>query len=412
MSEPDVLVVGGGLGGVTAALAAADEGASVRLVAPREHPFDDHAGLVDVLGYGGDGRVARPSEAIPSLPAAHPYRRLGPGALEEGLALFDRATAGTYAGSGTDRNALIPTPIGACRPAARYPGAVEPGHCSRSGAMALVGFESLPDFDPGHAAGRLEAMDVPFEVSAATLSLPIAVDESAPALGIARALDENAAVGRGVPVRESVARGIRPQLAVVDRVGLPAVLGLEEPAAVHAALATELDADVFEVPLGPPSVLGRRLERTLYDALAAADVEVDRGADVTDVETGDGRVRAVEVGEGTVEPAAVVLAAGGPTAGGIVADRDGIREPRFGCHVPHPADRDRWTEPDPLGAHRLATFGVRIDKAARPTDADGEAAYENLYAAGRVIGGHDAVARHAVGGVALATGAAAGRAAG
>lgn len=413
----DLLVIGGGLGGVTAALAAAraDETASIRLVAPREHPFDAESGLVDVLGYpeGGVDPVADPFEALSALPGAHPCARFGAAAIRDGLALFDRATSGTYGGAHDDANALVTTGIGAVRPAARYPAAVEPGLCSRREPTTLVGFTSLPDFDPFHAAKRLRAAAVPFEVDAIQLSLAIAVDESAPARSLGSSLEANEPVGRGVPIRESVARGIDAQVDDPERVGLPAVLGVAESAPVHAAIESALDARVFEIPLGSPSLLGRRLEMTLVRALESADVSVDRGVDVDSVAVSDGHVEGVDLDAepGSLSPASVVLATGGPAAGGVMATRDGIVEPRFGCHVAHPDDRRRWAEPAPLGEHRLATVGVRLDDATRPLAEDGEPVAENLYAAGRLVGGHDTVAQHAVGGVALATGVTAGRAA-
>lgn len=411
MPEADVLVVGGGLGGSIAALAAAEAApdATVELVGPREHPFDAETGLIDVLGYpaGGYDPAPDPFAAIDELPDEHPYRLLGAEALREGLACFDRATAGTYAGANADENALVPSVLGGCLPAARYPAAVEPGLVSREASTTLVGFESLPGFDPDYAAERLRAMDPPFDVEAIEVTLPLEVDDRSPGLSIARGLDENEPIGRSVPLRESAARTTRAYLGDSDRVGVPAVLGLAEPAAVHATFAAELDAEVFEIPSGSPSVPGRRLERTLADALTDAGVTVHRGVDVASATADGGQVR-VDLEGAVHEPGAVVLATGGPAAGGIVADRAGMAEPLFDCHVPHPEDRGAWAAPDPLGSHALAAAGVRIDGDARPLSAGGEPVAESLFAAGRVVGGGDFVAERSVGGVSLATGYVAG----
>lgn len=417
MRNADVLVVGGGLGGCIAALAAVEAApdAEVALVAPREHPFDDETALVDVLGYPSDvtAPVVDPFEGIDSLPDDHVYRRLGVEALRSGLSTFDRATAGTYAGAHTDANALVPTAVGGCRPVARYPAAVEPGLLSRTDPVDLVGFQSVPDFDPFHAVERLRAAGVPFDLQATNVQVPVDVGRADPGGDIARALDENATVGKDVPVRESAARAIRAYLRDSDRVGVPAVLGLAAPAAVHATFAAELDADVFEVPLGSAGVLGRRLGRRLADALAEAEVSVHRGVDVAEATVSSGRVERVRLeGEApadAVEPSTVVLATGGAAAGGIVAERDDVREPRFGCPVEAPADRTDWTAAQPLDSHAMATFGVEVDADARPTDSEGAPVAGNLYAAGRVVGGSDYVAEQSVGGVCIATGDAAGR---
>ena len=74
--ESEVLVVGGGLAGLTSALAAARTGADTRLVSYKQSTLRNASGLVDVLGYTpeGDGPLVDPYGAITDLPADHPYR--------------------------------------------------------------------------------------------------------------------------------------------------------------------------------------------------------------------------------------------------------------------------------------------------------------------------------------------------
>jgi len=61
----------------------------------------------------------------------------------------------------------------------------------------------------------------------------------------------------------------------------------------------------------------------------------------------------------------------------------------FGLHVEQPADRYEWFVDDAFGDQPYARFGVRIDEDGRVLDADGESAYENVFAAGGVVGGAD-----------------------
>ena len=107
-----------------------------------------------------------------------------------------------------------------------------------------------------------------------------------------------------------------------------------------------------------------------------------------------------------------MLATGGLVGGGIDTDRESVREPVFGCHVPHPDDRYDWAEGRAFGEHAFARFGVVPDGSLRPTGPDGEAAFENLRAAGSVLGGADFAAEKSGGGISLATGYVAGRTAG
>ena len=77
--ESAVLVIGGGLAGLTGALKAAREGADVRLVSYKQSSLRHASGLVDLLGYtpDGEGPVTDPYAAMSDLHDAHPYRRVG-----------------------------------------------------------------------------------------------------------------------------------------------------------------------------------------------------------------------------------------------------------------------------------------------------------------------------------------------
>jgi glycerol-3-phosphate dehydrogenase subunit B len=75
----DLLVIGAGLSGLTTALAAAEAGLSVRIVAKGLGALHWSAGTIDVLGYLPDDSiaVANPFASMAKLPERHPYRILG-----------------------------------------------------------------------------------------------------------------------------------------------------------------------------------------------------------------------------------------------------------------------------------------------------------------------------------------------
>jgi glycerol-3-phosphate dehydrogenase subunit B len=94
---------------------------------------------------------------------------------------------------------------------------------------------------------------------------------------------------------------------------------------------------------------------------------------------------------------------------GVESDRERVYEPIFDCHVPHCEDRYDWFDTAAFGDHPFARFGVRTDGELRPTAADGSVEFENLRAAGSVLGGYDFAAEKSGSGVSIATGHAAGR---
>lgn len=416
----DVVVVGGGLAGWAAALAARDAGASVRLVSDGQSTLRHASGLVDVLGYSpsGDGPLVDPFEELASLPDEHPYAIVGESAIRAGLALFDDAVAG-YEGSHTDRNALVPTFGGSVKPTARYPASATAGLASDPRDALLVGFETIADFDAPLVAAHLSAAGVPFAVGGATVPFPGHRRVDATVTRYAHALDRDEPAegeSKGVGTREALAERVADHLDGEARVGFPAILGRDHPEEVRANLAARLDADVFEVPMGPPSLPGLRLADQLSDSLADAGVRVSAGNSVVDYAADGDRVEAVVVDrEGSRVPYhadAFVLATGGLVGKGIDSDREGVCEPLFDCHVAHPEDRYDWSGEGPFDAHPFARFGVRVDPEGRPLDASGRPEFANLRAAGSVLGGFDFAAEKSASGVSLATGWVAGTNAG
>ncbi|ELZ24250.1 anaerobic glycerol-3-phosphate dehydrogenase subunit B [Halosimplex carlsbadense 2-9-1] len=417
--ESEVVVVGGGLAGGFAALAAAREGADTRLLSYKQSTLAQASGLVDVLGYApdGDGAAADPFEVIPALPDEHPYRTVGVGGVREAMAAFDEVTD-RYRGAHTDRNALLPTHGGTVKPTARYPASTAAGVASDERDALLVGFEALVDFDAPHAATHLENAGVPFEVAGATIAFPGGLAADAKVTRYAKLLDEDApvetATGATRRARNALASAVEPHLDGAERVGFPAVLGDDDPAAVRESLETELGVPVFEVPMGPPSLPGLRLEDDLYAALDAAGVSMETGNPVVGYD-GEGGIESVSIDRnGARIPFAAdqfVLATGGLVGKGIGSDRERVEEPIFDCHVPHAADRYEWFDTDAFGDHAFARFGLLTDGDLRPLDADGTAEFENLRAAGSVLGGYDFAAEKSGSGVSIATGHAAGAAA-
>ena len=408
----DVLVVGGGLAGSMAALAAAASGAQVRLVSHKKSTLRQASGLVDVLGaVDGDAPIADPFAAIERLPDRHPYRVVGVDAIREGLRRFDDVAGDRYLGAHTDRNALVLTHGGTVKPTARYPVSVAPGLASAASDTLLVGLRGLTDFDAVAAASHLEAAGVPFDVDGATVEFPIEFRDDARTTRLATALDEDQE-----GVRDRLADAVAAELDGRDRVGFPAMLGDDRADEVREYLEARLGAAVFQIPTGPPSLLGLQLEDRLIDALERAEVRLSTGNPAVGYETDDGRLTAVTVDRrGQPVPYhadQVVLATGGLVGKGIDSDRESVTEPVFDCHVPHPADRHEWSEAAAFGDHAFARFGVVPDDDLRPTGPGGDVRFPNLRAAGGVVGGADVAAEKSAAGVSIATGTYAGRRAG
>ncbi|WP_440764015.1 glycerol-3-phosphate dehydrogenase subunit GlpB [Natronorubrum sp. DTA7] len=424
--EDDVLVIGGGLAGATAALAAAERDARVRLVTYKQSTLRHASGLIDILGYtpDGEGPLVDPYEALEALPEGHPYERVGSEAVREAIAFFDEIAGDAYAGSHTDANALVPTHGGTVKPTARYPVSTADGLASDARDTLLVGFETLTDFEAPLAAEHLAAAGAPFSARGVTVSFPGIVRDDAKVTRYAHLLDHDETVTAGdgeTGAREALAATVREHLEDESRVGFPAILGDEHADEVRADLADALGVDVFEVPMGPPSLPGMRLEDLLYDALEDAGVRMASGVPVIGYETESGageedRIDHVVVDRHGAEipyrAEQYVLATGGLVGKGVRSERERVFEPIFECHVPHAEDRYDWFVDDVFGEQPYARFGLPADRELRPLDAADEPEFSNLRAAGTVLGGYDFAAEKSGAGVSLATGYVAGTRAG
>ena len=414
--EDDVVVIGGGIAGLASAMAAAETGARTRLITHKQSTLGNASGLVDVLGYapGDDAPRADPYDAIQELPADHPYRKVGADAVREGLALFDDAVGEHYLGSHSETNALVPTHAGSVKPTARYPRSTAAGLVSDDRDMLLVGIDSVTGFDAPLAAEHLSAVDVPFEVRGETVRFPKSFPQDADVTRYARALDRDESTDDGT-VREVLADRVEDVLEDERRVGFPALLGDTRRDTVRAELEDRLGVDVFEVPTGPPSLPGLRLEDALYDAAENAGVRVTSGNPIVDYDADSGRIEHVTMdrmgSRVAYEAEQYVLATGGAVGGGIESDRQAIEEAIFGLPVEHPDDRYEWFEDDVWGEHAYTRFGVEVDGDLRPVT-DEVVQFENLRAAGNVIGGYDFATEKSGCGVSLATGYVAGSQAG
>ncbi|MGE5635995.1 MAG: anaerobic glycerol-3-phosphate dehydrogenase subunit B, partial [Nocardioidaceae bacterium] len=362
----DAVVIGMGLAGLCAALRVAQGGARVLVLAKGIGATHLAPATIDVLGYK-PGRVERPADELGGFLAErpdHPYGRLPDGALARSLdwlvgVLADGAADGYRYRGGLERNALLPTAVGAPKPTALVPETMASGDLSDGGRICVVGLRRLKDFYAGYLADNLGRVD---GVSARAVELSRDVEGRAEAnsLAFARRFDD-------ASFRAGVADELLRRLEDDDeRVAFPAVLGLHDPHGAWSDLEARLGRPVFEISTLPPSVPGMRLQGALRAALRAAGGRIVVGSEVVGVDVeGDRavRVRARAAAREAVHPArSVVLASGGFAAGGLELGSDWVaRETVLGLPLAGvPARDEPRFEPDVLGPQPLARAGVAV----------------------------------------------------
>jgi len=431
----EVMVIGGGLAGAVAALAARAAGAQVLLVrrAPGASALSGGAiGVAPDLGALPDDplRTRRsPLESARRLAArwpGHPYARLGLEALEEALAF-----------TAAELSALLEPPDGRPRFLAHASGAVaECALCQRSqapgdlrrleGRIAVAGFAGHLGWDArlvSAGVNRLRAAGGP-EAAALDVDWPRGPDGGAlsPA-GLARALEPpgaaealGAALKRALPDQAALERPAR--IAVVL---LPPVLGIDPAARVPERVAAAAGLPVAELISDPPSVPGLRLDAALLSRLRGAGVEVVEGS----LQPGGGPGRPAAVEEAGVGAARSLLApawvlASGRFIGGGLVRTGALAEPLLGLPVRAAAPGAPGAEPPDRSPASLTArvrsapqpllaAGVLVDREGRPLGEGGQPLHPRLYAAGAIIGGHEHASDGTGLGVAILSGFLAGR---
>jgi glycerol-3-phosphate dehydrogenase subunit B len=353
--------------------------------------------------------VTNPESELEKLETPqHPLTLAGLPALREALAELQRICedAGYPLAGALDRNFLLPTALGAIRPTCLAPESFVAGDVRQPGELTLARLPGFRDFFADLAAANLCAAGYP--ARALTLELPHApARRDSYATDLARLFDD-------ANYRAEIANRWRDSLTGVTRLGLPAILGLENAAAARRDLCDKLGVELFEIPILPPSVPGMRLFNILRETIHDAGGRVTIGPRVAGwVEKGDagrgkkktGRAVGViaETAGGPREYSSrfIILATGGFRHGGLEAPAKGqIRETVFDLPA---AMSDEWFAPLYWDAHPYARFGVRVNENMQPVDAKGKMIYPNLFAVGGLLAGADRLTEGSREGIDLAT---------
>lgn len=361
MDSTDVLVIGGGIAGACAALAASAEGARAVLVRP------------------GPGVTALSAGAWTDAPPAPVRHALGSAGLEL-----------------IDCTAPLPHPDGrllscAAAPASHACAAIV--HDAGTTRTLVCGIDGLPAFRPV-ALARLwsDAARLP---TGTLQPVMLHLDDTPPAgwshVSLAALLEHE-------PDRLTVPLAAALREHNATRAILPPVLGLDEHARVHATLQRRTGAMVGEALATAPSLPGWRLDRALLRMLQAADVQVVGGRVTTPTLDGDVIVSvlvAADTNPVVLAARAYVLATGKFAGGGIAAEHI-FAEAALGCRVvAHRFGRAfddasaslALTDPVRIEPQPVLSLGVLTDDGARPTRTSGDGALRNVVVAGSVRAG-------------------------
>lgn len=420
----DLLVVGAGLSGLMAAYSAAKTGQRVRVVCKGLGALHWSAGTIDLLGYASTDRKAPIHRPLATLVGYredhpdHPYAHTKSDFIAETLTSFVALTEGLgipYVGAenGQD-NLFLPSPAGASRPTFLAPAAQIAGDLGRKEPLLIVGFAGMRDFYTLLIAENLTKLG--HQARAEILPMELLTSRlDANSVHLAHELDDYSR-------RKQLGKQLKKIVRAGERIGLPAILGMDAHREVMSDLEDSCGVPVFEIPTLPPSVPGIRLFKALHDKLIGMGVRVEIGMEVIDSDKdipGNGTAERINwmASKSTGRPlkhraANYLLATGGILGGGFNSDADGrVWEVILDLPLTIPQDRNAWFDSRFLGpaGHSVFKGGVMVNDDFQPVADDGTLLYENLWATGHMLAGADPIAERSVEGVAIISGTAAGK---
>ncbi|MDP3938985.1 MAG: FAD-binding protein [Deltaproteobacteria bacterium] len=431
----DIVVIGGGLAGITAAMRAASLGREVTVIRKAYGATAVGCGAFDVLGtHGGDllhsafdlrkgAQYAPPHDLFRLITRrpAHPYalfveqdegsekavwKSFRPRFDVAASFILDRlAKAGYELEGSAEAITPHPTAMGTLRWTNFAPVSIHRGNVNgwRKGGVVFVGIDGVDTFDTAFASRSLSALLAEQgsadagSFDARTVTLPWGRKQGGmtPA-EVARELDDPER-------RESFVAAVESELAGqdADHLVMAPVLGIDSHAETLHLLEKRTGARVCEpiIP-APHAIHGLRLQKALDRALESAGVRLVQ-AHVAGFDAAGSVIRMLR-GEGDdgpfeAEARRFVLATGRFFGGGLVS-QNGMRETVFNLPIYHGGRPVRERPPFALLRERYWSrqpafeAGLRAGRDLRPVDGTGRVAYANLHAAGSILGGFDLAA--------------------
>lgn len=396
----DILVIGGGLTGVYAAIVAADQGARVTIAMKGHGGLSLSHGCIDVMDRSA------PSRALSLLPDHHPYKLAGKAHLKDAISKFrDLMQHAGYPFTGKlSKSMSILTALGTIKRTCFAPSGIARGDLNSGGSIVLGKFLGFRDFYPYiiQKQARKVGVKITKFIDLPLLEPPNRRDAYS---------TDYALLFEDSRWREEIIRMWRPLLPGVKRLGLPAVLGFQNHCQILEELEDSLGIDIFEIPSLPPSVPGLRIERILLRQAQVLGVKIIEGAGV--IGRIDGRSRGKRVA-GVVlhstgrtiqlDADVVLLATGGILSGGLVAQQNHrIRESVFDLPVRYPTNRSDWVGLSLFHRQAYAGTGICVNARMQPLGLDEKPMFNNLFAAGGLLAGSDRSLEGSRQGIDLAT---------
>ena len=392
----DLIVIGMGLSGLMAAKTAIEMGKKVLIIGKGLGTLSIFSNTIDLLGTlpptvkMKDGL----SQWIHDHPD-HPYGKVGVEKIEEALSSFNSFFPPPYTfQSKNETNSLVPTGVGTFRPTYLIPSTMIKGISLKEKRTLIIGFEGYKDF----YATRLADL---FNCRGITLSIPEYPKTDMTVTALARWMEKPS-------FRDFFSAEVKKQIQNEELIGLPAVLGVNDPMGVRKDIEKKTGTSIFEIPTLPPSIPGMRIFNRFKVRLFQKGGNLLSGYSVSKVVLKRNQCEKIEVSHPPIANSysadQFILASGRFIGGGLIAHQNGISEPLFNLPVSQPGAHEEWFGKSFFDEHPIHRTGILTDSSLRPIDGSGKPIFENVWVAGTILSGHHCLNEKSREGIEIATG--------
>lgn len=411
MRHSDVLVIGSGMAGLSAAIKAASLGAEVTVVSEGAGVLSIGSGAVDFLGYINGKKITdNPFNHLNELNDDHPYRVLGAEKIKEAFDfLVDVSTRNGYP-VGISENGYNKTAIsiaGTLKPTYICSKSNDASNLSAAKKILIAGVEYLKDTQPVLAvkqAGQSKFLSS-CQIDSAYLKSPFGhTHRVLNSLDVARYVDKPEGF-------QWLKNELMRAASGYDAVIIPPICGTTNYLEVYKSLSG-LGFTLIESVSIPPGVGGYRLKNALMKEARKYPIKFVENCNVQRANISGNKCVSVTAVHSSIAGAVeteysadkFITATGGIIGGGIKSTPYAVEEAVFKIPLQAPDSVEGRSSADVFGSHKFARFGVKVSKELKAVDDKGKELFDNVYFAGNTLGGYDFPSEKSGYGVALSTG--------
>lgn len=423
MINYDVIVIGGGVAGYSAALRCLENGLKTAVVSSGQSALHFSSGSIDLLSNSPEtgAPVEFPFDEIEKLPQQlprHPYSKLGVKRIKEAMTWYQETMTKEglpLSALDTQANHLRITTMGTLKPtwlSQPHVQKIDFGFESLKNVkrIIMISIEGFRDFQPQIAQDNLKRYAEMNNIKILTKQINTSGFTSTSrnpnefrSIDISRILRDES---QFLELANQLLAAATPE----DLVVIPSVMGNGDGLKLLNKMAEHTGLTFHEVPTMPPSLLGIRIEDVMMRAFIRNGGSLLKGDEVLggEITEENGNLKLVnlktqKMKELTISADHYVFATGSFFSKGIIAHQNSIEEPVFGLDLAETGKRAEWFQKSFFAKqpHAFLSFGVEADERFIPS-INGQKV-TNVFCAGSILSDYNPVAHGCGGGVAIST---------